>query len=140
MPPSERQDRLRELRTGVQWLRHTAELHYDIPPCWYRHRWAREMLTALHLGWLRTYESEKTPGRELAEAERINTLHAFRPHMRLPACVGGHQEPPPPPPPDPGADEEWELYLATSADTTASATHPAEAEMRRIAAELDPPL
>lgn len=140
MPPDERQDRLRELRTWVQWLRHTAELHNDIPPCWYRHRWTREMLTALYLGWLRTYEGEKTPGRELAEADWINTLLALKPHMKLPACAGGHQEPPLPPPPDPGADEEWELYLATSADTTAPATHPAEAEVARMNAELDPPL
>ncbi|MEU5629145.1 hypothetical protein [Streptomyces tendae] len=140
MSPDERQDRLRELRTWVQWLRHTAELHNEIPPCWYRHRWTREMLTALYLGWLRTYEGEKTPGRELAEADWINTLLALKPHMKLPACVGGHQEPPMPPPPAPGADEEWEQYLATSADTTAPATHPAEAEVGRMAAERDPPL
>ncbi len=73
------------------------------------------MLTALHLGRLRTYAGEKTPGRELAEAEWINTLHASRPHMKPPACAGGHQEPPPPP--DPGAEEEREPYLATSGDT-----------------------
>ncbi|MGW7260541.1 hypothetical protein [Streptomyces sp. NPDC054834] len=140
MSPPERRARLRELRTWVEWLRHTAELHNEIPPCWYRHRWVREMLTALYLGWLRTYEGEKTPGRELAEAEWINTVHAFKPHMKLPACVGGHQEPPLPPPPNPQADEEWELYLATSTDTTDPAVHPAEAEVRRMAAELDPPL
>ncbi|WP_174673920.1 hypothetical protein [Streptomyces pluripotens] len=140
MSPPERRARLRELRTWVEWLRHTAELHNEIPPCWYRHRWVREMLTALYLGWLRTYEGEKTPGRELAEAEWINTVHAFKPHMKLPACVSSHQEPPLPPPSNPAADEEWELYLATSADTTEAAKHPAEAEVRRMAAELDPPL
>ncbi|WP_245173472.1 hypothetical protein [Streptomyces aureus] len=139
MPPPERRARLRELRTWVEWLRHTAELHNEIPPCWYRHRWVREMLTALYLGWLRTYEGERPPGRELAEAEWINTVHAFRQYMRLPACVSGHQDPPVPPP-NPQTDQEWELYLATSTDTTDPAVHPAEAEIRRMAAELDPPL
>lgn len=90
---------------------------------WYRYRWVRGVLTALYLGWLRTYEGEQTPGRELAEAEWINTLLAFKPHLKLPACIGGHQEPPPPPPPDPGADEEWELYPTTSADTEVSSTN-----------------
>ncbi|MEU7403884.1 DUF5937 family protein [Streptomyces sp. NPDC044948] len=33
-----------------------------------------------------------------------------------------------------------ELGMATSADTTAPATHPAGAEAGRMAAELDPPL
>ncbi len=140
MPPAERRTRLRELRTWVEWLRHTAELHNEIPPCWYRHRWVKEHLTALYLGWLRTYEGEPTPGRDLAEAEWINTLHAFRPYLKLPACVSGHQEPPPPPPPSPGAEDEFEMYLATSADTTDPARHPAEAEARRMAAEPVLPL
>ncbi|WP_244297913.1 hypothetical protein [Streptomyces griseoflavus] len=60
--------------------------------------------------------------------------------MKLPACDGGHQKPPLPPPPDPKAEEEWELYLATSADITDPARHPAEAEVRRMTAELDLPL
>ncbi|MFB7091485.1 hypothetical protein ACFCZF_40055, partial [Streptomyces sp. NPDC056296] len=30
------------------------------------------------LGWLRTYEGEKTPGRELAEVERINGTSSDR--------------------------------------------------------------
>jgi hypothetical protein len=140
MSPPERRARLRELHIWVAWLRHTAELHNEIPTCWYRHRWVKEMLTALYLGWLRTYEGEKAPGRELAEAEWINTVHAFKPHMKLPACVSGHQEPPPPPPPNPSAESEFELYLATSSATTDPAHHPAEAEVRRMLAELDPPL
>ena len=132
MVPAERRARLRELRTWVDWLRHTAELHNEIAPCWYRHRWMREMLTALYLGWLRAYEGERVPGRELAEADWINTVHAFRPYLKLPACVGGHQEPPPPPSSDPSTDDDWELYLATSPDTTAAAQHPAKAEARRV--------
>lgn len=52
----ERHARLRELRAWADRLRHTAELHDEIPPCWYCHRRVREMLTALYLGRLRTYE------------------------------------------------------------------------------------
>lgn len=124
MSPPERRARLRELRTWVDWLRHTAELHNDIPPCWYRHRWIREMLTALYLGWRRTYEEAPTPGRDFAEADWISTVHTLRPHLKLPACVGGHQEPPPPPPPLPGAEEDFETYLLTSPETTEPARHP----------------
>ncbi|MER5182641.1 hypothetical protein ABT009_30540 [Streptomyces sp. NPDC002896] len=140
MSPPERRARLRELRVWVDWLRYTAELHNELAPCWYRHRWVKELLTALYLGWLRTYEGDKSPGRELAEAEWINTVHAFKPYLKLSACIGGHEEPPPPPPPAPGADEEFEMYLATSPDTTDPARHPAEAEVMRMTAELDPPL
>jgi hypothetical protein len=131
MPPDERQTRLRELRTWVGWLRHTAELHNDIPSCWYRHRWTREMLTALYVGWIRVYDGDAVAGRELAEAEWINMVHAFRPHLKLPACANGHLEPPPPPP-HPQADEEFEVYAAMSKDTTDLAWHPAEAEVRRM--------
>ncbi|MEJ1202750.1 hypothetical protein [Streptomyces sp. CCNWLW237] len=72
--------RLRELRpTWVQWLRHNraaqrppallvpapldgGEAHRPLPD----------------LGWLRTYEGEKTPGRELAEVERIHSTPSDR--------------------------------------------------------------
>ncbi|WP_406475699.1 hypothetical protein [Streptomyces sp. NBC_01615] len=140
MSPPERRARLRELRTWVEWLRYTAELHNEIPPCWYQHRWVKELLTALYLGWLRTYAGEKSAGRELAEAEWINTLHAFKPYLKLPACFGGHEEPPPPHLSPTGAEDEFEMYLATSPDTTAPARHPAEADIARMAVELDPGL
>ncbi|MGK9462865.1 hypothetical protein ACSLFT_22945 [Streptomyces sp. G6] len=51
--------------------------------------------------------------------------------MKALACGGGRQEPPLPPPPHPGAEEERKPYFATSADVTAPATHPAEAEVQR---------
>ncbi|MFJ6742829.1 hypothetical protein ACIQOU_28550 [Streptomyces sp. NPDC091279] len=141
MSPPERRSRLRELRRWVEWLRYTAELHNEIPPCWYRHRWVQEILTALYVGWVRAYEGGEVPGREFSEAEWISTVHALRPYLKLPACVSGHQElpPPPPPPPAPGAEDDFEMYLATSVDTTAPARHPAEAEVRRMATEVAPP-
>ncbi|QFR02769.1 hypothetical protein F9278_24020 [Streptomyces phaeolivaceus] len=138
MSPPERRARLSELRTWVEWLCHTAELHNEVPPCWYQHRWLREMLTALYLGWLRAYEAEKPAGRAFTEADWISTVNAFKPYLKLPACLSGHQEPPLPPLSNPGADDAFELYLATSPDTTDPARHPAEAATRRITTKIHP--
>lgn len=141
MTPPERRARLKELATWVDWLRSTFELHNQIPPCWYRHPAVIEHLTALYVGWVRTYAGEQSPGRELSEAEWINTLHALTPRLQLATCATGiHTDPPPPIPAKPDAVEEFETYLATSDTTTQGARHPAEAEVRRLAMELDPPL
>ncbi|MEW1723852.1 hypothetical protein [Streptomyces sp. NPDC093109] len=140
MDPPERRQRLRELAQWVDWLRRTFELHNQIPSCWYRHPPVVEHLTALYTGWVRTYAGEEAPGRELAEADWINTLHAFTPRLQLAACATGAHEPLPVPPPPPGAQEDFETYLVTSGATTAPARHPAEAEATRAALETDPPL
>ncbi|MET9595678.1 hypothetical protein ABZY45_32840 [Streptomyces sp. NPDC006516] len=132
MDPMDRQQRLRELATWVDWLRATFELHHSIPPCWYRHPPVVEHLTALYAGWIRTYAGEQVPGRELAEADWINTLHAFTPRLQLAACAGGrHEVPPPIPSARAGAAEEFESYLQVSRATTEPAWHPAEAELGR---------
>jgi len=126
MEPAERRERLRELADWVDWLRVTFELHHQIPPCWYRHPPVREHLTALYMGWLRTYAGERAPDRELAEADWINTLHGFLPRLRLAACATGtHEAPPPLPPPPPGAERALEAYLSTSDAMTAPPHHPA---------------
>ncbi|MFE2092388.1 hypothetical protein [Streptomyces sp. NPDC059460] len=141
MQPSERRARMRELATWVAWLRRTFELHNNIPPCWYRHPPVVEHLTALYTGWLRTYAGEQAAGRELAEADWINTLHNFTPRLQLAACASGrHQDPPPLVPPPPDADEAFEVYLVTAEATTTAAAHPAAAELARRTAELDAPL
>ncbi|MFE7330333.1 hypothetical protein ACFU8W_36340 [Streptomyces sp. NPDC057565] len=138
MQPPERRARMRELATWVTWLRRTFELHNNIPPCWYRHPPVVEHLTALYIGWLRTYAGEQTAGRELAEADWINTLHNFTPRLQLAACASGrHQDPPPLVPPPPDADEAFEVYLVTAEATTTAAAHPAAAELARRTAELD---
>ncbi|WP_326771124.1 hypothetical protein OG978_47950 (plasmid) [Streptomyces sp. NBC_01591] len=137
MDPPEWRERMRELATWVEWLRRTFELHNNIPPCWYRHPPVVEHLTALYVGWVRTYAGEQAPGRELAEADWINTLHNFTARLQLAACAGGrHQEPPPLVPPPPGADEAFEVYLLTAEATTTAAAHPAAAELARRTAEL----
>ncbi|MEE1769292.1 hypothetical protein PUR34_14310 [Streptomyces sp. JV185] len=141
MDPPERRERMRELAAWVDWLRRTFELHNSIPPCWYRHPPVVEHLTALYTGWVRTYAGEQTPGRELAEADWISTLHNFTPRLQLAACAGGrHQDPPPLVPPPLGADEAFEVYLVTAEAITAAAEHPAAAELARHTAELQAPM
>ncbi|GAA3374979.1 MULTISPECIES: hypothetical protein [Streptomyces] len=141
MDPAGRRARLRELGVWADWLRTTYELHNTLTHCWYRHPAVVEHLTALYTGWTRTYAGEDPPGRELAEADWINTLHAFVPHLKLPACATGtHQDPPPLVPAPPGAAEAFEQYLTHSAAATAPAAHPAAAELTRRRAEPDPPL
>ncbi|MEU3907705.1 hypothetical protein AB0F20_28435 [Streptomyces goshikiensis] len=141
MDPPERRIRMRELGGWVDWLRKTFELHNTITHCWYRHSAVVEHLTALYTGWMRTYAGEEAPGRELAEADWINTLHAFVPRLQLAACATGtHQEPPLAVPPPSGSDEAFELYLMLSDATSASAVHPAAAELGRREAELNAPL
>lgn len=141
MDPKERRIRMRELGGWVDWLRRTFELHNTITHCWYRHSAVVEHLTALYTGWLRTYAGEEAPGRELAEADWINTLHAFVPRLQLAACATGtHQDPPLIVPPPSGSDEAFELYLNLSDATSVAAVHPAAAELSRREAELNAPL
>ncbi|MET8298167.1 hypothetical protein ABZW02_29570 [Streptomyces sp. NPDC005180] len=141
MTPPERRSRLRELGVWVDWLRTTFELHNTLTHCWYRHPAVLEHLTALYTGWTRTYAGEQEPSRELAEADWINTLHAFTPRLKLPACATGtHQEPPPVVPAPPGNAEAFEMYLTLSDATTLPAAHPAAAELARREAELNAPL
>ncbi|MGW5343403.1 hypothetical protein [Streptomyces sp. NPDC004050] len=141
MAPAERRLRLRELAAWVDWVRTTFELHNVITHCWYRHSPVVEHLTALYTGWMRTYAAETEPGRELAEADWINTLHAFTPRLQLPACATGtHHDPPPRIPRPVGADEDFDLYLTLSDATTAPAIHPAAGELARRDAELNAPL
>lgn len=144
MDPMDRQQRLRELATWVDWLRATFELHNSIPRCWYRHSPVVEHLTALYAGWIRTYAGEQVPGRELAEADWINILHAFTPRLQLAACATGMHQPPPPVPPVmsvmPGTVDDFDSYLACSETTNATAAHPAAAEMLRRADAAELPL
>ncbi|MEV6260691.1 hypothetical protein AB0M42_08035 [Streptomyces sp. NPDC051784] len=125
MEPDERQERLRELAVWVDWLRTTFELHNTVPRCCYRHPPVVEHLTALYAGWVRTYAGDQAPGRDLAEADWISTLHAFLPRLQLTACATGrHQAPPPVPSPAPGAEDDFEVFLYSSPATTAPAWHP----------------
>lgn len=141
MDPADRRARLRELATWVDWLRSTFELHNNIPQCWYRHPPVVEHLTALYVGWIRTYAADQAPGRELGEADWINTLHAFTPRLQLAACATGrHEEPPAAPPVRQQATQEFEAYLSTSRLTTDPAWHPAKAAVARAREHFEAPL
>lgn len=140
MDPKERATRMRELAAWVEWLRRAFELHNTITHCWYRHSAVVEHLTALYAGWMRTYAGEE-PAQGLAEAEWINTLHAFAPRLQLAACATGtHQDPPLIVPPPTGSDTAFEMYLNASDAMNVDAIHPAAAELGRREAELNAPL
>ncbi|MFD9410167.1 hypothetical protein ACFWBN_24590 [Streptomyces sp. NPDC059989] len=140
MDPAERRTRMRELAGWVDWLRRAFELHNTITHCWYRHAAVVEHLTALYAGWMRTYAGDDEPGRELAEADWINTLHAFLPRLQLAACATGtHQEPPLVVPPPAGSTRDFELYLAVSDVTSASPAHLSAAELSRRETKLNAP-
>ncbi|MFC8533921.1 hypothetical protein ACFUJY_08185 [Streptomyces sp. NPDC057249] len=141
MDPTHRRAQLRELAVWVNWLRTTFELHNSIPQCWYRHSAVVEHLTALYLGWVRTYTGMPGSGRDLAEADWINVLHALTPRLQLAACATGRHEAAPLHAPNrPGAAEEFEDYLLTSSAMTDPAQHPSPVEVSRASAQFDAPL
>lgn len=145
MKPKDRQQRIRELQVWVAWLRREHEQHNDIPACWYRHRHARNILTALYLGWVRTYAAPQPPASPLAEADWINTLLALIPRLNLASCAASVHSPPPDRDAAAAAlqrdaEEDFELYLATAEEMTGPAQHPAQAEARRLQEEANPPL
>jgi len=92
MEPAERRARLRELATWTEWLVATFQLQTVVPQCWFRHRPVVEHLTALHIGWVRSY-TDPSPGRDMPEADWLSTLHAFIPHLQISKCSNQHEEP-----------------------------------------------
>lgn len=138
MAPDERRQRLRELGEWVAWLRRTFELHNQLPPCWYQHPPVVEHLTALYIGWVRTYAAPTEP-QGLAEAEWLNTLHALLPRLGLATCAAGTHDAAPIPP-RPHEDENFAVYVAAAPRMDQPPRHPATAEMRRLAKAANPPL
>ncbi|MFG3229386.1 hypothetical protein ACGF07_32015 [Kitasatospora sp. NPDC048194] len=133
MEPADRQQRIGELGLWVDWLIEYHEMPREVPRCWYRHRKVREILTALYLGWVRTYAGDPAKVGTLGEIEWISRLHTLAPKLAAPACLESHQETAPPKATGEGLqdwlddDPEW---------VTAPVFHPAEAEANRLAAEL----
>ncbi|MDH6711206.1 hypothetical protein P3T27_007959 [Kitasatospora sp. MAA19] len=136
MTPEDRQQRLGELGQWVDWLIDHHHLHRKIPRCWYRdgHEPVLEILTALYLGWVRTYAGDPSKATTLGEIAWIKELHLLAPALAAPACEAGHQAPPPRPGPTGEALSDW---LDTNPDRITEAPyHPAEAEATRLAHEL----
>jgi hypothetical protein len=135
MEPAVREARLLELTGWVDWLL-TAhpKLHSKMPKCWHQHEDIIEHLTALFLGWVRTYAGDPAKISTRAEIEWLTSLHSLTPHLGSPSCQANstHQDPPPRPKPDGELLEQWmdgdPEFLA------APAHHPAQAEVSRMVA------
>ncbi|MGW5048373.1 hypothetical protein [Streptomyces griseoluteus] len=135
MEPAEREARLLELTGWVDWLL-TAhpKLHSKMPKCWHLHEDIIEHLTALFLGWVRTYAGDPAKISTRAEIEWLTSLHSLTPHLGSPGCQAAstHQDPPPRPKPDGELLEQW--MDGDPEFLTAPAHHPAQAEVSRMVA------
>ncbi|MEU6618581.1 hypothetical protein [Streptomyces parvus] len=135
MEPAEREARLLELTGWVDWLL-TAhpKLHAKLPKCWHQHEDIIEHLTALFLGWVRTYAGDPAKISTRAEIEWLTSLHSLTPQLSSPSCQanGTHQDPPPRPKPDGELLEHW--MDGDPEFLTAPGRHPAQAEVSRMVA------
>lgn len=135
MEPAEREARLLELTGWVDWLL-TAhpKLHSKLPRCWHQHEDIIEHLTALFLGWVRTYAGDPAKMSTRGEIEWLTSLHSLTPHLGSPGCQasGTHQPAPPRPQPDGELLEQW--MDSDPEFLTAPAHHPAQAEVSRMVA------
>ncbi|MFJ5645872.1 hypothetical protein [Streptomyces sp. NPDC093223] len=136
MEPDERETRLMELTGWAdEWLvRAHPKVHAKIPRCWQQHEEIIEHLTALFLGWARTYAGDPGKLSLRAEMEWISGMHSLKEHLGSPACQAGnvHQEPPARKLPNGELLEEW---MDTDPEfLNAPAKHPAQAEVSRMVA------
>jgi hypothetical protein len=136
MEPGERETRLMELTGWVdEWLvKAFPKVHTKIPRCWHRHEDIIEHLTALFLGWVRTYAGDPGKLSPRAEVDWILALHSLTPHLESPGCQANnvHREPPSRAMPDGELLEEW---MDTEPEfLSAKPRHPAQAELSRMVA------
>lgn len=134
MKAEERPERLAELALWVDWLAATfPEARPQIARCWYRHDSIRDHLTALYLGWARTYAGDPSKLGLRSEMEWVKEFHAFLPWLGSGSCRSGHQDTPNPQLTDGEAYTKW---VDSNPDfLAASAWHPAQAQAVRLAAE-----
>ncbi|MER6256261.1 hypothetical protein ABT224_33420 [Streptomyces sp. NPDC001584] len=137
MTPAERETKLQELTGWVDWLLATyPKLHSKVPVCWYQHTDVIEHLTALFLGWVRTYAGDPAKLTLRSEIEWVSALHTMTPHLAIPACQAknAHVDAPPRPQPDGVALESWMDSDPGSAFLNAEPYNPGKAEAGRMAA------
>ncbi|GAA2627683.1 hypothetical protein GCM10010411_76070 [Actinomadura fulvescens] len=95
MAPAERRHRLTEMKRWVEWLlAEYPRLSTKIPHCWYRHPEGLNRLTALYVGWVRTYV-EAANQRDSSLVEWHDALDRVTERLGYPSrCVaeGAHQE------------------------------------------------
>ncbi|WP_329492580.1 hypothetical protein OG618_37520 (plasmid) [Kitasatospora sp. NBC_01246] len=133
MDPTERQQRLVELAVWVDWLVETHEMTREIPRCWYRHKRVLEVLTALYLGWVRTYAGDPTKTGTLGEVDWITRLHTLAPRLAAPSCTEKHRSWGDGPEPTGQELSDW-LDVGDTEWLEDQAYHPAQAEANRLAA------
>ncbi|MBO8189895.1 hypothetical protein [Streptomyces spirodelae] len=131
MEPDERESRLAELTLWVDWLIETYDVRNQIARCWYRHPRIIEQLTALYLGWVRTYAGDPSKLTLRAEIDWVKELYAFLPRLGNASCQSSHQDPPAPPLTDGEAYSEW--VDAGPAFLARPRSHPAQAQVFRLA-------
>ncbi|QKZ20379.1 hypothetical protein [Streptomyces chartreusis] len=132
MAPEEREQRLTELAVWVNWLVETHELRSDVARCWYRHRRIIELLTALYLGWVRTYVGDPTKLGTRAELDWVKDLKALRPSLNSASCQTTHVDPPAGPHSMLEAFDAW-LAEAERPFLDAPRSHPAKEQANRLA-------
>ncbi|MEU9480717.1 hypothetical protein [Streptomyces sp. NPDC048191] len=136
MDPGDREKRLGELTLWVDWLIKTYDLRNQIARCWYQHTRIVEHLTALYIGWVRTYAGDPTKLGLRAEAEWIKDLYAFLPRLNSASCQTSHMESPKPQLTD--GDEAFGEWLDEPPEfLTAPRAHPAKAQVARLAREAE---
>ncbi|MET9933811.1 MULTISPECIES: hypothetical protein [unclassified Streptomyces] len=132
MEPAEREQRLTELVTWVDWLVETFELRSQVARCWYRHPRLIEHLSALFIGWVRTYAGDPTKLSVRAEIDWIKELHALVPRLNSASCQNKHIDPPPQLSSMAQAFDVW-LAETDRPFLDASRSHPAKEQISRMA-------
>ncbi|GHH54921.1 hypothetical protein [Streptomyces candidus] len=131
MPVGERETRLGELVLWVDWVIETYEVRSQIAKCWYRHPRILEQLTALYVGWARTYAGDPSKVGLRGEVDWIKEFYSFLPRLNSASCQSVHTDPPKVPLTDGEAFTQWADEPA--AFLAEPPVHPAHALSHRMA-------
>lgn len=132
MDPADREQRLEELVTWVDWLVETFDLRSQVARCWYRHPRLIEHFSALFIGWVRTYAGDPTKLSTRAELDWIKELYALLPRLNSASCQTKHIDPPPQSYSMAEAFDQW-LGEADRPFLDSPRSHPAKEQVGRMA-------
>jgi hypothetical protein len=132
MGSEEREQRLTELVEWVAWLVDTYELRNQVARCWFRHPRLVELVSALHIGWVRTYVGDPTKLTTRAELDWIKELYSLIPRLNSASCQAAHLEPPAA---TYSMREAFDSWLAETERPFLDAprSHPAQAQAHKLA-------